>query len=180
MRPSRPTVYVPGSGDDNMSPTHDAISAWLLRAASYRPRGGHQPCGAEHLLSLARPELEFHDRKFQQVELEALLCDEQSHIRGIADALLHFSGGERLWIEIKSDDRAIGALVRQVKMYKRLIVGDSKNWLAILPRASDDTKQLLAHAGIGVLDLSIRSAFLPAFTAPDTSAFASIPKAAHA
>jgi hypothetical protein len=148
MYPSRPefrvpVVDVPGY-EDAVLASHDAVSAWLLRGVA----------GAgfsERLLARARPQMADHGYHFTGLELEPALCNARGDVVGFADALFCFTEGIRLWVEIKTDDKAIGALVRQVKMYRRLIKGDCANWLAILPHASDGAKEFLAHAGIGSL-----------------------------
>lgn len=143
MVPSRPVVRLPGFQDpDKEDASHDAYSGWLLRAAA-------TPGAPERLLALSRPQMAKHRHKFVGVELEALLWNEAGEVKGFTDGLLKFTEGVRLWVEIKTDDKAIGALVRQVKLYRSFIKGDSENWLAILPCASTGAKEFLAHAGIG-------------------------------
>lgn len=109
-----------------------------------------------------------HGCVFRGVELEALIL-EGSRVAGIADAVLDFSGGVRLWVEIKTDDTAIGALVRQVKMYRHLISGDS-NWLVVVPHASIGAREILAHAGIGVCVVSTVAEELISLTAREKAA----------
>jgi hypothetical protein len=134
MKPSRPGV-IP------VDPAHDAISAWLLRAVK-------KPGTAERLLERANENMSVHFQRFVGIELEVLLADQRGEVKGFADARLDFTDGISLWVEIKTDDEAIGALVRQVKMYRRL-VPTAVNWLAILPQASVGAQEFLAHAGIG-------------------------------
>lgn len=148
MYPSRPefrvpVVAVPGS-EESVLASHDAVSAWLLRGAA-------TPGFPEKLLAQARPAMASHKHRYLGLELEPALRGERGDIAGFADALFRFTDNIRLWIEIKTDDKAIGALVRQVKMYRGLIKGDSANWLAILPHACAGAKEFLAHAGIGAL-----------------------------
>ena len=135
MKPSNPYDVVPTNDD----PTHDAISAWLLRVVQ-------QPGYAEQMFA-AVPGLREHGCRYEGIELEVLIGADPY---GIADARLDFSSHLPLWVEIKTDDRAIGALVRQVKMYRQRIGQQGRYWLAILPYASVGAREFLAHAGIGV------------------------------
>ncbi|MBF6571698.1 MAG: hypothetical protein IVW54_22895 [Candidatus Binataceae bacterium] len=113
-------------------------------------RAARVPGFGESLLSRSRPSMRARGKRFIGIELEAVIVDPQTgNIAGFTDGLLKFDDGTRLWLEIKSEDTAIGALVRQVKMYKRLIKGDSANWLAVLPEASVGAAEFLAHAQIG-------------------------------
>lgn len=157
MRPSRPAMRVPGGDDaDKLDPSHDAISAWLLRAAKSSERNQRGRTWAEALLSTAHPAGMSHPHRFLSIELEHVLTDQETgRVAGFVDAVLRFDGGINLWIEIKTDDKAIGALVRQIKMYRGLIGGTdaSNSWLAILPCASKGAVEFLAHAGVSTFTI---------------------------
>ena len=173
MKPSDTFVRLPGHGDeDHMSPSHDAISAWLLRAVRV-------PGFAERLLKMSRPGMAQHSRSFTHIELESLILDPtEDRVVGFADAMLTFSEGVRLWIEIKTDDNAIGALVRQVKFYKRFITGDKANWLALLPDASAGAQELLSHAGVGLYVVgAVPVELVSVASRGDADPFAGIPDA---
>lgn len=132
MKPSHTAMRLPGFPNEDLGKTtHDALQAWLLRAVCV-------PGFGEHLMSRT---MRTAPPMLVGVETEAAII-ENKRIIGFTDAL-------RLWIEIKADDRDIGALMRQVKVYKRSIIGDGAHWLALLPEASAGALELLAQARIG-------------------------------
>lgn len=161
MTPSKTDFRALGVDDDKLSPTHDAISAWLLRAVL-------QPGFAERLLSSTHRAPVSRRITYEGIELEVPI-EREGRLVGFADARLNFAGSANLWVEIKTDDRAIGALVRQIKSYQK--AGATGLWLAVLPEASDGAREFLAHAGVGfyivppvpedLVSLSERRAKLP-------------------
>lgn len=141
MIPSRTDPAVPGGIDhDKLAPTHDALSAWLLRALQARGF-------AESLL--ARVTTPDPLDAYCGVEMEVPVMS-YGRLIGFADARISFLSGLNLWIEIKTDDLAIGALIRQIKTYRQAR-GVSGPWLAIMPEASAGAREFLAHAGVGLL-----------------------------
>ena len=138
MTPSKTDFKALGVDDDKLAATHDAISAWLLR-------GVRKPAFANQLILACTPFVKAG--AYEGIELEVVIENGEGRMVGFADARLDFAGGVSLWIEIKTDDRAIGALVRQIKSYRR--AGATGPWLALLPEASDGARDFLAHAGVG-------------------------------
>jgi hypothetical protein len=140
VKPSNPRIEIPGHKDND--PTHDSLSAWLLRSVQV-------PGFAEKLLAAASPKLRGHHYSYEGVELEVLIGGGE---RGFMDARIDFSEEMKLWIEIKPNDIAIGDLLRQVKMYRYRLGKEMEMqfWLVIMPYCSQGAREMLTHAGIGV------------------------------
>jgi hypothetical protein len=143
MKPSSPVFKIPGGIDDEkIDPAHDAISAWLLRAS-------YVPGFFEYLLALT-PGMALHDCRYEgRVDMEVPVM-QREYIKGFADGAIRFHDGTRLWLEIKTDDKAIGALIRQIKSYRHLLGAEGQHWLAILPHASAGAAEFLRHEKVGV------------------------------
>lgn len=142
MKPSSPAFKIPGGIDEEkIDPAHDAISAWILRAA-------YVAGFPEYLLSIT-PGMTLHDCRYEGIDMEVPVM-QGDHIKGFADGAVTFRGGTRLWIEIKTDDKAIGALIRQIKSYRHLLGPIGEHWLAVLPHASVGAAEFLRHERVGV------------------------------
>lgn len=167
MKPSdtRPRF---GAGDQNSS--HDYIQWWLLQALKVPGYGDMlgRLVGAQTSKNLHEDgsfkELIRH--KYVDAAIEVAVAKnlyDRFEIVGFIDVVLNFSQGVKVGVEIKTNNDAVGATIRQIQFYKSL--KDISRWIVIAPGMSRMAADLLAQKRIAAISLphKMSDGELPAF-----------------
>lgn len=114
--------------DDRKKPKHDEIQIWVYR-------------NFQHIIRTLFPSLDLNEVGPLQLELERAVATDRNFVVGFIDV---YCRRLALAVEVKTEIKCIGELVRQIQFYRNYLGG--VRWIVVSP--DDRSSGILREQGI--------------------------------